>query len=255
MMLENEALVLNGACGISSVPLSSYILLSASRNKAFKWLPSASGVLTVIKNEKKLFIDPYARKNKSSLIPRIVLQRWFDFLRWSPSGQKIISIENVKLKYCSSSPIIHLVIFAQPRRSCRAARNLCHFIFIHFMPFITAYASKRAKSRRMDQRIICHVFCDNSGGTVLYAFFGALSVLSLHKQHSVITELHLAHTNKHRLSVDAAKCFLTEDKTHAGELRFCQKWWIEPTWNGWPWLSTHERLVWKRRSAYFEVYT
>lgn len=46
-MLENDARVLNGICGTSSAPpLNSFILLSASRSKAFKWLPSESGDLT-----------------------------------------------------------------------------------------------------------------------------------------------------------------------------------------------------------------
>lgn len=48
MILENDARVLNGACGVSSMPLNSWMRFSASRSKLFKWLPSESGDLTGI---------------------------------------------------------------------------------------------------------------------------------------------------------------------------------------------------------------
>lgn len=48
IILENEARVLNGACGISSKPLNSWIRFSASRSKLFKWEPSESEVSTEI---------------------------------------------------------------------------------------------------------------------------------------------------------------------------------------------------------------
>lgn len=49
IILENEARVLNGACGASSMPLSSWMRFSASRSKLFKWFPNESVDLT--KNE------------------------------------------------------------------------------------------------------------------------------------------------------------------------------------------------------------
>lgn len=46
IILEKDARVLNGACGVSSIPLNSWMRFSASRNKLFKWLPNESGDLT-----------------------------------------------------------------------------------------------------------------------------------------------------------------------------------------------------------------
>lgn len=54
MILENDARVLNGACGMSSIPLSSWMRFSASRNKLFKWLPNESGDLTRLYAYKKV---------------------------------------------------------------------------------------------------------------------------------------------------------------------------------------------------------
>lgn len=65
IILENEARVLNGACGASSKPLNSWIRFSASRSKLFKWLPNESVDLTGLKRQKRQHTHTQREKRKN----------------------------------------------------------------------------------------------------------------------------------------------------------------------------------------------